>query len=242
MEPLQFKLDPLQYPALQKRIITRLASLAAVLLVLISFLMLKGKDLVQIELILWAAYMVFLIVLYSFAMFRSLKKSKKVYESYMIIINEQGVKRIQDNLNDLYIPIDQITAIEKKTNGKFIIKGISNNPFEKISIPKQIENYQKVEELLTSIKPITLNVKTSLYEKYGLLVSIAIAMPLLGVYVLDNKIAISVCAAVSVTGLIYSFFSILKYRIAVKGLNRGVWTLLIVLISVIIATYFKLIA
>lgn len=240
MEPLQFKLDPLQYPALQKRIITRSASLVAVLLIVISVYMLQ--DITQSDLIIWVIYIVFMIGLFAFSIFRSLKKRKKLYESYMVIIGEQGIKRVQDKLNDLYIPVDQITAIEKKTNDVFIIKGISNNPFEKISIPKQIGNYQKVEELLTAIKPITLNVKTGLYEKYGLLVSIAIAMPLLGVYVLDNKIAISVCAAVSVTGLIYSFFSILKYRIAVKGLNRGVWTLLFVLISVIIATYFKLIA
>lgn len=240
MEPLQFKLDLLQYSALQKKMIIKSVSIVGVFLTAISVYMLQNGD--ESDRIFWVIYILVMVTWYTIAMFRSVKKRRKIYESYIITIDGQGIKRVQDRLKDLYIPLAEIKDIEKKTNNNFTVKGLSNNPFEKISIPKQIENYQQVEEALTAIRPITYNVKPTWWENYGYILSIAIALPLIGVYVIDNKIVVSVCAVASVTTLTYSFFSILKYRKAVKGLSRGLWTIPIILLSVLVVAYFKLIS
>lgn len=191
MEPLQFKLDPLQYPALQKKMVIRLVAIVSALLAAVSVYVLQ--DATKSDWVFWIVYVVFMILLSAFSMFRSLKKRKKVYDSYMITVDEHGIKRVQDKLNDLYIRFVEVTAIEKKTNNNFRVKGISNNPFEQISIPKQIEDYQTLENALVNIKPITYNTKPSWWENYGYVLSIAITIPLIGVYVIDNKIAVSVC-------------------------------------------------
>ncbi|WP_162996477.1 hypothetical protein [Mucilaginibacter celer] len=240
MEPLQFKLDPLQYPALQKKMLIRSVSLVTILLIALSVYTMRDAN--NNDVTFWVGYLIFMILLYSFLMSRAFKKRRKIYESYSITIGEQGITRKQDKWADLYIPLTEITAIEKKTNGNFVIKGISNDPLKKINIIKQIEDYERLEEVLANIKPITLNVKTLWWEKYSFLLSLIIVIPLLGVYVVDNKIVVGISAAISVATLVYIFFNILKYRNSVKSLKRSLWTIPLIIISVLVVAYFKLIA
>lgn len=239
MEPLKFKLDPLQYPALQKKMLIRSVALVAFLLAVISVYTMKDAN--HEDLIFWIGNLIFILFLYAWMVWRGIKKRKAIYDSYSINIDEQGITRVQYKWTDLLIPLSEITAIKKKTDGKFVIKGISNDPLKKIHIPAQIENYHKLEEVLAAIKPITTDVKTAWWERYTFLLSLLIALPVMGVYFVDNKIAVGVCAAISLTTFVYCFFNIMKYR-GFANVKRSLWVIGLVIISVLIVTYTKLVA
>jgi hypothetical protein len=99
-----------------------------------------------------------------------------------------------------------------------------------------------VEEILASFKPITIKTKPNYPEKYRLLIILALIIPMLCVYVVDNKIIVSVSAAITVTIFIYSMFYMAKYRNAIKSWKRALWLYPLVLISILVVTYLKLIA
>lgn len=187
-------------------------------------------------------FMLGLALFYVYLVFRIAKKRKKLYESFVLVIDDISITRKQDGFKDVRISISEVSIIEKNASNRLTIRGKSNVPFERILIPSQIDDYGRVEEILAGIKPITVNAKPNYLEKYGLLIIILLAAPILGVYLVDNKIVVSVCAVLAVTLLVYNIFYMLRYKNAVKNWKRALWIYPLIIISILVVAYFKLIA
>jgi len=86
---------------------------------------------------------VFLVMRYS------LKKKRKQYESFSLIINEDEIIRRQLNRKDISIHKEEIKSITKLSNKKINIH--TDSIFKNISIPVQIEDKEKLELLLDEI-------------------------------------------------------------------------------------------
>lgn len=95
---------------------------------------------------------------------------------------------------------------------------------------------------LPVLSPLNINAKPNYLEKYGLLILVILVAPILGVYVIDNKVVVSICAVLAVTLLLYNIFYMLKYKNAVKSWKRALWIYPLIVISILVAAYFKLIA
>ncbi|QEM09302.1 hypothetical protein [Mucilaginibacter rubeus] len=239
MEAQKFKIGQAGYEASKKN--TVIWAITAIVIVIIAFGYYtyeprNGAD------AMWVGLLVFLILLYGFLVFRILKKLKAAYDSYVITIDELTITREQKNLLPRSILLSDITAIIKSTNGAFTIKGKTNDPANTIIISKLIDDREALALVLEGIKPITVNTRPTFKEKYGRWVSIAILLPLLGVYLIDNKIVVSICAGFSVVLYTVAFFKVLKNKDGMskpkKSLINIVWLLLLVLAI----SYFKLIA
>jgi hypothetical protein len=140
------------------------------------------------------------------------------------------------------ILISEVSIIEKNASNRLTIRGISNVPFERIVIPSQVGDYDRVEETLAGIKSLTINTKPNYLEKYGLLIIIILVAPIVGVYVVDNKIVVGICAVIAVTLFVYNIFYMLKYKNAIKSWKRALWIYPLIVISILVVAYFKLIA
>ena len=96
-------------------------------------------------------------IVFTLIIFLSFKIAKKKFESLIIIINEDEIIKKQKFEKDLSISISDITEIFKDNNERLVIKGKGNMQHEMIFIPKQIENYGVIEELLSNISSIKKN-------------------------------------------------------------------------------------
>lgn len=238
METRIFRLNPESYPALRKRIIIRTTLLVLIIWGGVSFMLLKDGD--QDSTGIW--FVAGMALFYGYLIFKTSKKRRKIYESYTLIIDEWNITRKQDGLKDMQIPLSEITTIEKNAENRFVIRGKSKAPLERILIPRQIEDYDRIEEILAGFKSITVNLKPNYLEKYRMLITLILVAPVLGVYVMDNKIIVSVCAVLAVTMLVYSMFYMLKYKNTVKSWNRTLWFMPLIIISILVVVYFKLIS
>lgn len=83
----------------------------------------------------------------------SLKRQKKMYDTYTLTITEDHITRQTYNTPDLTIPKSSVKEIVRAKNGAFIIAGESD--LNNILVPHVIEQTEEVERLLSQIKPIT---------------------------------------------------------------------------------------
>lgn len=238
METLVFRLNPESYPALRKKVIIKTTLLMLVLWGAVSFMILKDGD--EDGTAIW--FIAGMAILYGYLIFKTSKKRKKLYESYTLTIDEFSIMRKQDGFADMQIPLSEITTIEKNAENRFVIRGKSRAPLERILIPRQICDYDRVEELLAGVKPIAVNLKPDYWDKYSLWLSLIFIAPILGVYIADDKKVVSICAAITITMLVYSIFYMLKYKNTVKRWKRVVWIYPLIIISILVTTYFKLIS
>jgi hypothetical protein len=240
MEPLIFKLNPESYPAVRKKFIIQITLLMIVVWGAVSFSILKDDYKNGWGTAVW--FMLGLALFYVYLIFRIAKKRKKLYDSYALVIDDINITRKQEGFKDVQILISEVSIIEKNASNRLTIRGISNVPFERIVIPSQVGDYDRVEETLAGIKSLTINTKPNYLEKYGLLIIIILVAPIVGVYVVDNKIVVGICAVIAVTLLVYNIFYMLKYKNTVKSWKRALWLYPLIVISILVVAYFKLIA
>ena len=90
----------------------------------------------------------FLIGLVIFSAFRGANRLKPLFDSYRLTIGDGCIVRDQYNTPQISIAIDQACAILKNADGSFTIKG--DSAINAIAIPSQIEEYEKLENLLNA--------------------------------------------------------------------------------------------
>ncbi|XRE42167.1 hypothetical protein ACIVBQ_000371 [Tenacibaculum discolor] len=88
--------------------------------------------------------------------FIGMKRAKKSFESFKLIIDKNEIIRRQlyVKVKEISIPIKEVKSITKNNKGGIAIKGKNSSPLETIFIPKQIESFEKLSEILSEILPI----------------------------------------------------------------------------------------
>jgi len=123
-----------------------------------------------------------------------------LYDSYNLTIDSESIKREQYDTPDIVIKTSDISRIIKNRNGSYSIKGIS--PGTTIEVPSQIEDYERLENVLSRIKQISK--KTGI--QFEDLIIILTLCSFVGIYMSRDKIIITVCAAIVIIAYSYSFF------------------------------------
>ena len=90
------------------------------------------------------------------AVYIGIKRAEKQFESYELIINDNDITRRQlyVKVKEVSIPIKEIISISRDKKGRLTIKGKSDSPLQIIFVPIQIENFEKLTEILEEILPI----------------------------------------------------------------------------------------
>ncbi len=174
----------------------------------------------------------------AFGLFKGINRQKGLFESYKLIINENEIVREQNNTQTVSIPRNEIKSIIRNPKGILTIIGNSNT--EIIGVPSQINNSEKLERILSEIKPITDSDKKPLAEKYkGVLILLMLGL-MATVYISKDKIIVGITGTILILFLGYSFYEVRRNKNIDKKTKNGMWWLILVLLSVIGNMYFKL--
>jgi hypothetical protein len=186
----------------------------------------------------WAIPVIIIVTVAGFSTVRTLRRVKKMYESYELTISENLIAREQVNTPTISIYLGEVEEIIKRRNKGFMVRGKTERDI--ILIPAQIENYDQLETALNEIKPITRKGKTTtLLRVRGLLGLLAIVL-MICVYTVENKIIVGV-AGILFTGIyIYSFILTQKSKNIDYRTKRKRWVILLMVLIILGFTILKL--
>ncbi len=167
-----------------------------------------------------------------------IKRQKEVFESYCLSVKDNEITREQSNTQTITIPNYEVTSIIRNAKGIITVNGKST--FDTIIIPAQIENIQPLEQLLSQIQPIIDLDKIPLLEKYWIFYILLVLGLMAAVFVSKNKLVVGLSGTILLIFLGYSFYSMKKNKNIDNRTKKGMWGLIIVVLSVIGNMYLKL--
>lgn len=156
-----------------------------------------------------------------------------LYDSYVLTIDSESIKREQYDTPDIIIRTSDISRIIKNRNGSYSIKG--NSRGNTIEVPSQIEDYERLENVLSGIQQIS--------KKKGIqfedLVIILTLCSFVGIYMSRDKIIIAACAAIVFIVYGYSFFINQQNQNINSTTKKSSWWLGILFIIYFIKTVYN---
>jgi len=141
------------------------------LLFVLVFLFLNHDDLHGKELyrLIWTIIMLELIVL--FITYKSLKKFKRLFESFRLTVTEHELIRRQHDAPDIMIARQDVKEIIKAHNGSYGI--IGDSKLNAIIVPAHINDEDGLELLLSEIRPMVVKISPPWWQKFLLPITIA---------------------------------------------------------------------
>jgi hypothetical protein len=234
----EFTVIPGSFKKIQKKVLWAMGPL--MLIIITAALLIMGKSNPGQPNIM-AYFIPFVCLVFGFGIYRGLKRQKVIFESYKLTIDKRTLLREQFNTPIIAIDYDSVTDIVKSKSGSFIIKGKNSNA--SIIIPAQIDNYNKLEEILNRIKLPTVMQSNNLWAKYaGYAGAIAVAALMLCVYTVNNKSVVGVAGVALVSIMVWSFYKIRINQNVNAKTKRSSLYIILVIVSVIAIVYSKLVA
>lgn len=173
-----------------------------------------------------------------FGLYRGVNRQKEIFDSYILSLDNHGITREQHNTPTITISNADLTEIIKNSNGSFTIKGKST--VNVIGVPSQIDDYEKLEKLLSEIKQISTKTNEPLLQKFRGLLSILTVGLMAAVYISEDIIIVGISGAVLLAVLGYSFFEIQRSKNIDSKTKKGMWWLFLLTASIIGVMYYKL--
>jgi len=239
----QFKIRQNGFSEIKKGILARtipLLLLAASGGLVIAYFGAKGRESEETATVFIIMIPLILIIM-GISLYRGIKRQKTIFESYKLTIDNDGITREQCHIPPISIPLAEISKIYKTPKGGLIVVG--NSAANAIGIPSQIENLEKLEQLLSGIKDISDNGKAPFFQKHARVFSILLPLVTMGlvliVYLGNNKIIVGVCGAILIIFLAYAFIKIQKDKNIDTRIKKGAWLMTFVFISIIVAIVHK---
>lgn len=173
-----------------------------------------------------------------FGVYRGLNRRKILLDSYILKITNNLIERQQINTTKISIYFNDISEITKGKDGSFTIKGKTST--DTILVPSQIENYNQLEQLLNTIKPIKEKVRESILQKQRSLISLLTLALMAVVFISKDKILVGI-SGIILTGLLsWSFYEIRISKNIDDKTKKSMWWVLLVLAVIIGITILKL--
>ena len=185
----------------------------------------------------WLYVLPIFAIMFGISIYRSMKKQKKFLETYKVTISDNEITREQMNTPPLTISFMEIKEIIKSEKGHYSIKGSGRDI---IYIASFIEKPEELEQRLQALAPIKARAKDPLHVKYKWAIMIPFAGSALGLLLLDNKILITICAAVLAGFIVWLTYEIFTNKNMPVTARRRVWIFFVMLAAVIYGTYLKL--
>lgn len=167
-----------------------------------------------------------------------IKRQKEIFGSYTLTIDNYKILREQLYTPTISILKSEIKEIIKNSNQSFTIKSNANTDI--IIVFSQIDEYDKLEKLLSEIKQITILNKKPIIERL-LIPIVIIYLGIFAAFLLsNNKIIDGVCGTTLLIVSIFSFFEMKRNKNFDNKTKKGSWTTIFILIFIIVNMYVKL--
>jgi hypothetical protein len=179
-----------------------------------------------------------LVLVFSFSIYRGLKRQKRLLMSYTLTISESDVTREQFNTPTLTINFMEIKEILKSKKGGFIIKGRTRT--DVIYVPYLISDAAALEEELGKFALVTTYVQETRKKALGLTLALLSLVAFFALILTDNK-TIAVISGLLVIGLFgVRFFQLATNKSIPTSMKRRSWAYLLIFAFVVYMIYTKL--
>ena len=159
-----FKTKPDGFRQIRRTMIFRELPLFLTTIILGVLVVELGKPERPINWYLEGLFFLILALIIAFVFPQIMNERRHIYEDFLLSIDEEGITREQYNTDTLTIAKNEVSKIYKTSNGGLVIKGVPGS--DAIIIPPQMEESDKLERLLSVIKPFA---QVPFLEKYKFL-------------------------------------------------------------------------
>ncbi len=167
--------------------------------------------------------------------FIGMKRQKQAFESYTLTINNQEIIREQLNTPTIHLPFSDVQSIDENSKG-FSIRS-SSSAKDIILIPPQIDDIDKLREMLSRIQPIGGEVEKTFIEKNSNALTIISVGLIFATLASNNKLVVGICGVLVLLLMVYSFYEIQTNKNIDSKTKNTSWFILFVLISITAKIY-----
>jgi len=180
------------------------------------------------------------IIIITFGFLKGIKRQRILFESYKLIITETEIIRERHNTPTISIPRNEIKSIIK--NSERIIMIVGNSDEDIIEIPLQINNPEKLEQILTQIQPAIDASETSYTLKYKHILITLLTIGLIACFCIStNKIIVGIIGPMLILLSVYIYYLIRKSKHIDTKTKKGMWSIFLMLFFILGKMYFTLI-
>lgn len=232
-----FKIKENGFNEVKKDIFKRIGIFSILALIMVILLSFRGGG--REDLIVFLMMLPIMGIALGVGFFLGFNKQKKIFESYTLTISDQEIIREQLNTPTISIPFANVKSIDKDSKG-FSIRSTASKDI--IKIPIQIDNKAQLEEILSEIQPVGDTVEKTFVEKNTNLISIVSLIPIIALYISNNKLVVGTCGIFVLLLLGYSFYELQTNKNVDSKTKNTSWIMLLVLISIAAKVYLVLAA
>ena len=179
----------------------------------------------------------FMLIYFSFVIYRTLRRQRRIMMSYTLTITDSGITREQDNTPTISISFMEVREIIKTRKGAFLIKGVDRKDL--IYILRDLNEDGKLEQKLQSFAPITTDKKDPFMLKYRLTIRLVAIGMFLCLYNIHNK-PVNVACALLLSGLLaWSIYETQTSKNVTTYAKRASWLNLLIIAAILYLTYIK---
>jgi hypothetical protein len=174
---------------------------------------------------------------FTFSIVRALNRQRKLYKSYLLIINDNDIQREQDMTPLITLKKNEIAEIVKCRNGSIMIKGQKKH--DVIIVSKHIANREALESDLQKMMEFKVQSGKGIREKMQVLI-IPILLGLMAAIVIStNKYLVLISAAIVTIIFGWSLYEVQINKNIDARTKRNSWLIIIVILVMITIVYSK---
>ncbi|MFD0998024.1 hypothetical protein ACFQ21_01860 [Ohtaekwangia kribbensis] len=177
------------------------------------------------------------VVIFAFTFTRNLAKQRKIFKSYLLMIDDEVIVREQEMMPTISLRKDTIKEIVKCKNGNILIKGQTRQ--DVIIVSNNIANREALESDLHALMEVKVQAGKSILEKMALFIAPALLGLMAAIIVSTNKYLVLISAVIVTITFGWTLYEIqINKNIDVKT-RRSSWAMIIVILVIIAIAYSK---
>lgn len=235
-EVREFRLPPEAFNTILRRAILRSLAImigSFVVVLAISYVMNSGTD------DLWEKNTIPFItsfVVLPITFWIALKREQRAMATYVLRFDGDSVRRMQENLPEIRIPLSEVRSIQRMDHGSLLIIGTDTR--DRIIVPDLIENPAELEQILAQLATITAYVPGT-RRFIWILVPLTV-LCMFGLTLVKSKPIAAICGTMSASMILWAFVAVQRSRQVNKRTKRSSYWLLLIILSILSMIFTKL--
>lgn len=168
---------------------------------------------------------------FAYGIFKAVKRQQRIYETYVVKIDDGCVIREQANTPTIKILYTDIKKITKPNQGGIVIVG--NNSSNVIFVPAQIDDMSGFENTLLANSTVQISLSKPLIQQLMIPMVLAIVGLMAVTYISTNKILVTISGTILTAIMIVSFIKIQTNKNIDRKTRRSSYWVIVVILSII---------